>query len=141
MGLNKIEKSKQDQLRNEKKDLSNMSDKLRLRKRFLALWARIALNMLPIAGEENMNATKTTKRRRMQQQQQRKHECNNQHKKVDEDESKKEDVRFILLEIIFDLCPKMFNRVVAIQLRTILALWPAISSVKLNIQKYRNIGT
>ena len=50
-----------------------------------------------------------------------------------EDESKKEDVRFILLEIIFDLCPKMFNRVVAIQLRTILALWPA----KLNIKKYR----
>ena len=54
-----------------------------------------------------------------------------------EDESKKEDVRFILLEIIFDLCPKMFNRVVAIQLRTILALWPAIGSVKLNIKKYR----
>ena len=80
MGLNKIEKSKQDQLRNEKKNLSNMSDKLRLRKRFLALWARIALNMLPIAGEENMNATKTTKRRRMQQQQQRKHECNNNNK-------------------------------------------------------------
>ena len=73
----------------------------------------------------------------MQQQQQRKHECNNQHKKVDEDESKKEDVRFILLEIIFDLCPKMFNRVVAIQLGTILALWPAINSEKYNIQKYR----
>ena len=53
---------------------------MRLRKRFLALWARIALNMLPIAGEENMNATKTTKRRRMQQQQQRKHECNNNNK-------------------------------------------------------------
>ena len=85
MGLNKIEKSKQDQLRNEKKDLSNMSDKLRLRKRFLALWARIALNMLPIADDENMNATTT--------------------KKMDE----KEDDRFILLEIVFDLCPKMFN--------------------------------
>ena len=56
---------------------------------------------------------------------------------MEEDESKKEDVRFILLEIIFDLCPKMFNRVVAIQLRTILALWPAIGSVKLNIKKYR----
>ena len=85
----------------------------------------------------------------MQQQQQRKHECNNQHKKVEEDESEKEDVRFILLEIIFDLCPKMFNRVVAIQLGTILALWPAISSVKLDIQTLpifslyytENIGT
>ena len=85
MGLNNIEQSKQDQLRNEKKDLSNMSDKLRLRKRFLALWARIALNMLPIADDENMNATTT--------------------KKMDE----KEDDRFILLEIVFDLCPKMFN--------------------------------
>ena len=66
-----------------------MSDKLRLRKRFLTLWARIALNMLPIADDENMNATTT--------------------KKMEEDESEKEDVWFILLEIIFDLCPKMFN--------------------------------
>ena len=38
-----------------------MSDKLRLRKRFLTLWARIALSMLPIAEEENMNATTSKK--------------------------------------------------------------------------------
>ena len=54
------------------KNLSNMSDKLRLRKRFPTLWARIALNMLPIADDENMNATTT--------------------KKMEEDESEKEDV-------------------------------------------------
>ena len=62
-----------------------MSDKLRLRKRFLTLWARIALYMLPIAEEENMNATTS--------------------KKMEE----KEDVRFTILEINFDLCPKVFN--------------------------------
>ena len=94
-----------------------MSDKLSLRKRFPTLWARSALNMLPIANDENMNATTT--------------------KKMEEDESEEEDIKFILLEIVFDLCPKMFDRVVAIQLRTILALWPAISSVKLNIQTFQ----
>ena len=62
---------------------------MRLRKRFPTLWARIALNMISIADDENMNATTT--------------------KKMEEDESEKEDVRFVLLEIIFDLCPKMFN--------------------------------
>ena len=57
-----------------------MSDKLRLRKRFLTLWARIALSMLPIAEEENMNATTS--------------------KKMEE----KEDVRFIFYLKSFLIC-------------------------------------
>ena len=53
---------------------------MRLRKRFLTLWARIALSMLPIAEEENMNATTS--------------------KKMEE----KEDVRFIFYLKSFLIC-------------------------------------
>ena len=53
---------------------------MRLRKRFLTLWARIALNMLPVAEEENMNVTTS--------------------KKMEE----KEDVRFIFYLKSFLIC-------------------------------------
>ena len=38
--------------------LSNVSDKLRLGKRFCAIWTRISLTMLAIAGKENQKEKK-----------------------------------------------------------------------------------
>ena len=89
-----------------------MSDKLSFGKGFCALWARISLCMLAVPWKDNQKEEKEVK------------------EEMEENGKEEKDRRVVILEVPLDLGEKVYDGVVPIQLRSILALWPALHWMK-----------
>ena len=85
-----------------------MSNKLSFGKRFFALWARISLCMLTVPWKDNQKEEKEVK------------------EEMEENGKEEKDRGVVILEVPLDLSGEMNDGVVPIQLRPILALWPAL---------------